>query len=32
MVEATTGMTELANKTHLNRESLYKTLSEKGNP
>jgi probable addiction module antidote protein len=32
VVDATTGMTELANKTHLNRESLYKTLSEKGNP
>jgi probable addiction module antidote protein len=32
VVDATTGMAELANKTHLNRESLYKTLSEKGNP
>lgn len=32
VVDATTGMAELANKTQLNRESLYKTLSEKGNP
>jgi probable addiction module antidote protein len=32
MVYATNGMTELANKTLLNRESLYETLSEKGNP
>jgi probable addiction module antidote protein len=32
VVDATTGMAELANKTHLNRESLYRTLSEKGNP
>jgi probable addiction module antidote protein len=26
------GMTEVARKAHLNRESLYKTLSSKGNP
>ena len=26
------GVTELAKKTHLNRESLYRTLSSKGNP
>lgn len=32
LVDATIGMTELAHNAHLNRESLYKTLSEKGNP
>ena len=26
------GVTQLAKKTHLNRESLYRTLSKKGNP
>lgn len=26
------GIAELAKKTHLNRENLYRTLSEKGNP
>ena len=26
------GVAELAKKTHLNRESLYRTLSERGNP
>jgi probable addiction module antidote protein len=31
VVDATTGMTELANKTPLNRESLYKARFEKGN-
>ena len=29
---ASIGMTELAAKTQRNRESLYRTLSEKGNP
>lgn len=32
VVEGTIGMTEWANKTQLDRKSLYKTLSEKGNP
>ena len=32
VVDATSGMTELANRTQLNRESLYKMLSERGNP
>ena len=32
VVEAGMGMTELAENSGRNRESLYKTLSEKGNP
>jgi probable addiction module antidote protein len=32
VAEAQGGMAELARKTHLNRESLYRTLSSKGNP
>jgi probable addiction module antidote protein len=32
VVEANSTMSELAKATNLNRESLYKTLSEKGNP
>jgi probable addiction module antidote protein len=32
VVEATVGMSELAEKTERNRESLYKTLSASGNP
>jgi probable addiction module antidote protein len=32
VVEASIGMTELAHKTDRNRESLYKTLSNQGNP
>lgn len=32
VVEAHGGMTELANATGLNREALYRTLSENGNP
>jgi probable addiction module antidote protein len=32
VVEAHGGISNLAKKTHLGRESLYKTLSEKGNP
>jgi len=32
VAEAQGGMGILAKKTHLNRESLYKTLSSKGNP
>lgn len=32
VAEAEGGMTRLARKTHLNRQSLYKTLSGKGNP
>jgi probable addiction module antidote protein len=32
VVEATIGMAKLAEQTNRNRESLYKTLSEKGNP
>lgn len=32
VVEATVGMSELAEKTERNRESLYKTLSATGNP
>ena len=32
VAEAHGGMSKLAQKTHLGRESLYKTLSNKGNP
>lgn len=32
VVESQGGMTEFARKTALNRQSLYKTLSKKGNP
>ena len=32
VAEAQGGIGKLAKKTHLNRESLYKTLSSKGNP
>ena len=32
VAEAQGGLGVLAKKTHLNRESLYKTLSERGNP
>lgn len=32
VAEAQGGIGKLAKKTHLNRESLYKTLSKKGNP
>jgi probable addiction module antidote protein len=32
VVEASVGMAELAHKTDRNRESLYKTLSNQGNP
>jgi probable addiction module antidote protein len=32
VVESSIGMAELANKTDRNRESLYKTLSDQGNP
>ncbi len=32
VVDANKGITQLAQETALNRESLYKTLSEKGNP
>ena len=32
IVEANSSMSELAKGTNRNRESLYKTLSEKGNP
>jgi probable addiction module antidote protein len=32
VVEAQGGMSKLAKKAHVGRESLYKTLSEKGNP
>jgi len=32
IAKAKGGMTSLANETGLNRESLYKTLSENGNP
>lgn len=32
VAEAQGGIGELAKRTHLNRESLYKTLSGKGNP
>ncbi len=32
VAEAQGGIGKLATKTHLNRESLYKTLSSKGNP
>lgn len=32
VAEAQGGISLLARKTHLNRESLYKTLSSKGNP
>ncbi|MES2217615.1 MAG: addiction module antidote protein [Pseudomonadota bacterium] len=32
VAEAQGGITKLSKKTHLNRESLYKTLSSKGNP
>lgn len=32
VAEAQGGIAKLAKKTHLNRESLYKTLSSKGNP
>ena len=32
VAEAQGGVSELAKKSHLGRESLYKTLSEKGNP
>jgi probable addiction module antidote protein len=32
IAEAQGGITKLAEETHLNRQSLYKTLSNKGNP
>ena len=32
VAQAQGGITKLSRKTHLNRESLYKTLSGKGNP
>lgn len=32
VTEAQGGISQLSRKTHLNRESLYKTLSSKGNP
>lgn len=32
VAEAQGGMTKLAQKTHLNRQNLYKILSKKGNP
>jgi probable addiction module antidote protein len=32
VAEARGGITQLAKRTHLNRQSLYKTLSETGNP
>ena len=32
IAEAQGGMTELARKTHLNRQNLYSILSKKGNP
>lgn len=32
VTDAQGGMSQLSRKTHLNRESLYKTLSSKGNP
>jgi probable addiction module antidote protein len=32
VAEAQGGMSKLAKKSHIGRESLYKTLSEKGNP
>ena len=32
IVDAKSSMTQLAQATNRNRESLYKTLSEKGNP
>jgi probable addiction module antidote protein len=32
VVEASIGMADLANKTDRNRESLYKSLSDQGNP
>lgn len=32
VAEAQGGLGKLSQKTHLNRESLYKTLSKKGNP
>ncbi len=32
VAEAQGGLSQLSRKTHLNRESLYKTLSSKGNP
>jgi len=32
VTEARGGITQLANKTHLNRQNLYKTLSAKGDP
>lgn len=32
VAEAQGGLSKLSKKTHLNRESLYKTLSSKGNP
>lgn len=32
VAEAHGGMSKLAEKAHLGRESLYKTLSDKGNP
>lgn len=32
VAEAQGGISKLSKKTHLNRESLYKTLSSKGNP
>lgn len=32
VAEAQGGLGKLSKKTHLNRESLYKTLSSKGNP
>jgi probable addiction module antidote protein len=32
VAEAQGGITQLSRKTHLNRESLYKTLSKRGNP
>lgn len=32
IAEANGGMTQLAREAHLNRETLYRTLSKKGNP
>jgi probable addiction module antidote protein len=32
VIQATRGMTDIASETELGRESLYKTLSEAGNP
>jgi len=32
IAQASGGMTQLAQEAHLNRETLYKTLSKRGNP